>query len=653
MCDMNKAWLFNQGKNYQSYRMLGARPDISPQGEQGYRFAVWAPRAVSVSVTGDFNGWDPVADLLNPYGTTGIWQGFVAGAVQWQRYKYAVQAQSGQITLKADPFARHAETRPGTASILYDADEDYEWGDGEFTSNRCDARQAGPLNIYEVHLGSWRRYADGNVFSYREIAHQLADYCVDMGYNAVELMPLMEYPLDASWGYQVTGYFAATSRYGTPADLKYLIDILHRSGLRVILDWVPSHFPKDDFALALFDGEPLFEEPDTRKGEHKGWGTLAFNYSLMEVRSFLLSSAWFWVDEFHADGLRFDAVSSMIFLNFGRPEAELNHNGTYENLEAIDFLKATTSLLREHFPHCILAAEESSAYPDVTTPVSEGGLGFTHKWNMGWMNDTLSYMESDYYARGQFHDKITFTMMYAFEENFILPFSHDEVVHGKKSLLGRMPGDYWRQFASLRACFMYQMSHPGAKLNFMGNEFAPYLEWRFYEQLEWFMLQYPRHREMHDFVKQLNHFYLSRPAFWEIERSWDGFHWLDADDRENSIFSYARCGHDDNEIIVVILNMTPAPYDTYRIYVPKKGRYKLVLSSDATCYGGSGFGGSNLQETTYTSTQDELNDNGPDKPETTEHNSHTENSSRGLPWIELPVPPLSGMYLLYDGDTLQ
>jgi len=640
---MNQAWLFNQGKNYQSYRMLGAHPAVSPEGDHGYRFAVWAPRAQCVSVVGDFNGWDPRSHFLQPYGTTGIWHGFVSGARDWQRYKYAVSTRSGQVLLKADPFARHAETRPGTASILYNYENDYAWGDGEFMAGRRDALEASPLNIYEVHLGS---------------------------YNAVEFMPLTEYPLDASWGYQVSGYFAATSRYGTPADLKFLIDTLHQAGIRVILDWVPSHFPRDSFALARFDGEPLFEDPDTRRGEHKDWGTLVFNYGLTEVRSFLLSSAWFWIDEFHADGLRVDAVSSMIYLNFGRPDAEPNKWGTFDHLEAIDFIKALNSMVREHFPHCIVAAEESSPYPDVTTPVSEGGLGFTHKWDMGWMNDTLSYMEADYYARGQFHDKITFSMVYAFRENFILPFSHDEVVHGKKSLLGRMPGDQWRQFASLRACYMYQMSHPGAKLNFMGNEFAPFIEWRYYEELEWFMLQYPRHREMQAFCRDLNHLYREKTPFWEIDRSWEGFQWIDPDDRENSVFSYVRVNGGQKEMIVVLLNMTPASFESYRVPVPKAGNYRLLLNSDDLRYGGSGYGGLESGHTVFHSfaaagsgaggASDRQGEacctEGGGRGETGSHDHGAYPPSDGLQSrpqpsqvIDLPLPPLAGLYLLYEG----
>lgn len=629
---MNQAWLFNRGENYQSYRMLGSRPHISPQGDQGYQFAVWAPRASQVRVVGDFNGWDPEADFLQAYGTTGIWQGFVPGAADWQRYKYAIQTRAGQLLLKADPFARHAETRPGTASILYRGEDDYSWEDDGFLASRKSAREAGPLNIYEVHLGSWRRHAGGQVYNYRDLARPLADYCLDMGYNAVEFMPLMEYPLDASWGYQVTGYFAVTSRYGTPADLKYLIDILHQSGIRVILDWVPSHFPKDDFALARFDGQALFEDPDSRRGEHGDWGTLVFNYGLSEVRSFLLSSAWFWVQEFHADGLRVDAVSSMIYANFGRPEAAANRLGTYEHLEAIDFLKQMNQIMSRHFPHCILAAEESTPYPHVTLPVEEGGLGFTHKWNMGWMNDTLSYMETDYYARGQVHDKITFSLTYAFQENFILPFSHDEVVHGKKSLLGRMPGDPWRQFASLRTCYMYQMAHPGAKLNFMGNEYAPFMEWRYYEELEWFMLGYPRHRAMSDFVRDLNHLYLRHPALWEEERSWEGFQWLLADQKADCVFAFVRTAGEGKERLIAVLNMTPRAYESYWIPVADRGCYSLLLNSDDPRYGGSGYG----------------------TPEEAERLLFTEEADdQGIssPGLRMALPPLAGLYLKYMGES--
>lgn len=648
---MDQAYLFNNGTNYQSYKLLGSRPETDASGEAGFFFAVWAPHATQVSVVGDFNGWDPESDVMTPRGTTGIWQTFVPGAQEFQRYKYVLRTPSGETLLKADPYARHCETRPGTASILYDADHDYEWTDGAYLQNRKNATDAAPLNIYEVHLGSWRRYDDGNVYSYREIAPQLASYVKSMGYNAVEFMPLTEYPLDESWGYQVTGYFAATSRYGTPADLKYLIDTLHRDNIKVILDWVPGHFPRDEFALALFDGAPLYEHPDVKRGENRQWGTLNFNYNLAEVRSFLMSSAWFWLDEFHVDGLRYDAVSSMLYLNFGRDDAEPNEQGGFDNLEAIHFLKTLNPLLREHFPHAILAAEESSAYPLVTTPVEQGGLGFTHKWNMGWMNDTLQYMCADYYARSQFHDKMTFSMMYAFHERFILPFSHDEVVHGKKSLLGRMPGDYWRQFASLRACYMYQMSHPGGKLNFMGNEFSPFIEWRYYEELEWFLLQYPSHRAMHTFVSDLNQIYLTHPAFWEVDRSWAGFEWMEANDRSNSVFTYARFSEARRQTVVVALNMTPASYEIFRLKVPQPGQYRVLLNSDAQKYYGSGF--EDVTDNVFTAQSSESRKS-PGTNMIAEKNDEVGRCGGEQAdeyHILLPLPPLAGLYLLRDNDV--
>ena len=587
---MNQAYLFNNGENYQSYKMLGAKPDINHDGEPGYRFAVWAPNAKAINVVGDFNHWNVERDALQPYGTTGIWTGFIVGVEQWQRYKYAVTTEEGRIILKADPFARHAETRPNTASILYDPD-DYIWQDDDWMSSRPIAIEAGPLNIYECHLGSWRRYADNNVYTYREIAPQLAAYLQEMGYNAVELMPVNEYPHDDSWGYQVTGYFAITSRYGTPADFKYLVDTLHLAGIKVIIDWVPAHFPRDDFALANFDGKPIYEYPNIRMMEHPSWGTLVFNYGLAEVKSFLMSSAWMLLDEFHADGLRIDAVSSIISLNFGHADEFkiFNNEGGEENVEGIAFLQQLNRTIRTNMPEVLMIAEESTDRWGVTAPVEEGGLGFTHKWNMGWMNDSLEYMKSDYYARGKVHEKITFSLYYAFSERFVLPFSHDEVVHGKKTLLGRMPGDYWRQFASLRSLYVYQYTHPGAKLNFMGNEFAPYTEWRHYEELEWFMLKYPRHKSMQDFVRELNHFYLENSALWEDDRSWEGFSWVMADDDENSVFAYIRRNADQSEEILCVLNFTPKSFPGYKLVMPGEGSWRLALDSDAERFGGSSY----------------------------------------------------------------
>ncbi|MDD2363345.1 MAG: 1,4-alpha-glucan branching protein GlgB [Eubacteriales bacterium] len=653
---MNQAYLFNNGKNYQSYKMLGSRPDVSAEGERGYRFAVWAPRAAHVSVVGDFNGWDPEIHTMAAYGTTGIWHVFIPDAIEYQRYKYAIRTPEGRVLLKADPYARHAETRPNTASILYDAEDDYDWQDADFRANRQPIEESAPLNIYEIHLGSWRRYADGNTFSYRDIAPQLASYVKEMGYNAVEIMPIMEHPLDASWGYQISGYFAPTSRYGKPSDLKFLIDTLHQHGIKVILDWVPGHFPRDDFGLANFDGKPLYEYADSIRSDQPNWGTLVFDFSLAEVRSFLLSNAWYWLDEFNVDGLRVDAVSSIVYLNFGREysASARNVNGGYENLEAISFIQELNTLVRENFPYAIMAAEESSTFPNVTKAAAEGGLGFSHKWNMGWMNDTLQYMTSDYYARGQFHDKITFSMMYSFSERFILPFSHDEVVHGKKSLLGRMPGDYWRQFASLRTCYMYQMSFPGSKLNFMGNEFAPFIEWRYYEELEWFLLQYPNHKGMFDFVRNLNHIYLEYPALWEVEDSWDGFEWIASDDRENSIFAYARYAEDRRQTIIAVLNMTPASYKHYKLNVPHPGRYKLLLNSDDSAYQGSSYAGLEQGHTIFWAKPEKekrqsLEAKMMDLASPLEQEVGDDSGGSGF-FIEMPLPPLAGLYLLYEGE---
>ncbi len=596
---MNQAYLFNKGLNYQSYNLLGAHPLDRGDQPSGYRFAVWAPFAKNVSVVGDFNNWDRDANPLERDHDTGIWQGVVTEAKQWQRYSYMVHGADDRVVQKADPFARHAETRPNIASILYDGRNDYEWEDKEWLANRPSAFDPQPLNIYEVHLGSWRRYEDGNVYNYRTTAVELAEYLLEMGYIAVEVMPITEYPLDASWGYQVTGYFAPTSRYGTPADFKFFVDHMHANGIRVILDWVPAHFPKDSFGLARFDGTPLFEYADSRIGEHKSWGTLVFDYSKKEVLSFLLSSAWFWLDEFHIDGFRFDAVSSMIYLDYDRDEFVRNVDGGNENHEALDFLRNINDLMHKHFPGVLMIAEESTAYPYITKPTSEGGLGFSHKWNMGWMHDTLKYMSLDYIHRPFHHNQLSFSMTYAFSENYILSLSHDEVVHGKKSLIDRMPGDIWRKFANYRAMMMYMMSHPGGKLNFMGGEFAQFIEWRFKEELQWFMLQHENHQKFHNFMKVLNHFYLDSPAFWEQDNNWMGFEWNQADDYENSVYIYTRVGKYENQIILVILNLTPAVIENYELEAPRYGSYRVVLNSDDSRYGGSCYWGEDSADTEH------------------------------------------------------
>jgi 1,4-alpha-glucan branching enzyme len=466
-------------------------------------------------------------------------------------------------------------------------------------AGRPDALAAGPLNIYEVHLGSWRRAPDGSCLNYRDIARQLGPYLRQMGYNAVELLPVMEHPLDESWGYQVTGFFSVTSRYGTPADFKFLVDTLHGLGIRVILDWVPAHFPRDSHGLACFDGAALFEYADRRIGEQPEWGTLVFDYGKSEVRSFLISSAWFWLQEMHADGLRFDAVSSMLYRDYGRADFLPNADGGKENYEAIAFLRQLNGLVREKLPSCLLIAEESTAWSKVSHPVSYGGLGFTHKWDMGWMHDTLDYLVRDFGDRGCHHNQLSFSMFYAFSERFILPLSHDEVVHGKRSLIGRMPGDIWRQAAGLRAFYLYQMTHPGGKLLFMGSEFGQFVEWRFGQELEWFLLENAHHRQLQDFVAALNHYYLAQPALWQTDTSWDGFAWIVADDAANSVYTYLRRAAPDpqeagrqpapEECRVVILNLSPEPRLAYRLGVPFPGPYRIDVNSDDRAFGGSGY----------------------------------------------------------------
>jgi 1,4-alpha-glucan branching enzyme len=621
---MDLGYLFNTGNNHRSYNFLGSFPVFEGKEVTGYRFAVWAPRARAVSVAGDFNDWSDDHNPLIKNENTGIWNGIADGAKQWDRYKYRITGADGRVYMKGDPFARHFETRPKDASILYDPD-DYEWGDEKYCSERVDALTARPINIYEMHLGSWRRHADGNFMTYREIAGDLADYCNEMGYTHVELMPIMEHPLDDSWGYQITGYYAVTSRFGTPADFKFFVDHLHLNGIAVILDWVPAHFPKNLEGLVRFDGSPCFEYEDPRIGEHREWGTYVFDYDKSEVRSFLISNAVFWIHEFHVDGIRVDAVSSMIYRNYGRTDFILNVNGGVDNLEAVDFIRQLNSIIREHYPHVMMIAEESTSWAKVTHPVSEGGLGFTHKWNMGWMHDTLDYFETDSYARIWHHDQFCFSMVYAFSENFILCLSHDEIVHGKKSLLDKMPGDIWRKFASLRTLFMYMMAHPGAKLLFMGSEFAPFIEWRFYEQLEWFMLNYDAHRFLKEFSAELNHFYISERSMWVRDRSWEGFEWVDISDRDNSVFIFRRKGEEQDRDLYVAMNMIPVPIVRYRIPVAEPGHYRVVMNSDNACYGGSGY------PTGDDDTRDFLTVDG---------------ACKGKPcYLEINLPPLSGIYI--------
>ena len=571
---------FYGGSATELYRTLGAHrtPD-------GWVFRVWAPHAGSVSVVGDFCAWDPTAHPMRRL-DGGIWETEVAGLSEYDTYKFAVTAQSGAVTFKADPYAFHAETRPGTASKLYEL-AGYDWGDGAYLAAKQPVYDR-PLNIYEVHLGSWRRRENGDFYDYRSLADELSEYAADLGYNCVELMPVTEYPLDDSWGYQCTGYFAPTSRYGTPHDFMYFVDMMHRRGISVILDWVPAHFCKDEHGLIDFDGEPCYEYADPKKREHAGWGTRVFDYGRGEVKSFLLSSAAYWLREYHLDGLRVDAVASMLYLDYGREAGEWtpNKNGGHENLEAIDFLRALNTAAFAIDPNVMMVAEESSAYPMVTRPIYLGGLGFGFKWNMGWMNDMLAYIKLDPVYRKYHHDKLTFSLMYAFSENYILPFSHDEVVHGKHSMLDKQPGDLWKKVAGLRALYGYTMAHPGKKLLFMGGEFGHFIEWKYDDQLDWFLLLYENHPQVQQCCKRLNEIYRTTPALYQIDDSWDGFQWIQANDSDNSIVAFLRTDKRGNSLLCVT-NFTPVFHPQYRIGLPQMGTLTECFNTDRKEYGGS------------------------------------------------------------------
>ena len=578
---------FFGGTSCEAYRYLGAHC-TRREGEDGYVFRVWAPNAARVSVTGDFCAWDEGAFPM-ARSEHGLWERFIPGLKQFDAYKYAVTSAQGKTVLKADPYAFHAETRPGTASKLYDL-PDYRWGDGAWRAGRASAPiDRSPLNIYEVHLGSWRRRENGDFYDYRSLAHDLADYIAGLGYNCVELMPVTEYPLDDSWGYQCTGYFAATSRYGTPKDFMYFIDHLHQKGISVILDWVPSHFCKDAHGLIDFDGTPCYEYADPNKREHAGWGTRVFDYGRGEVRSFLLSSAAFWLREFHLDGLRVDAVASMLYLDYGREDGNWtrNRNGGRENLEAIDFLRALNKTAYAIDPNVLMVAEESTAWPLVTRPPQDGGLGFTLKWNMGWMNDMCHYLKLDPWFRQFHHKDITFSLMYAFSENFVLPISHDEVVHMKGSLRGKMPGDERQQLSGVRAFTAYLLAHPGKKLTFMGAELGQWHEWDFAGQLDWYLLENEENRQLHRFFKDINAFYLSQSPLWDIDFSWEGFEWLVADDNHNNVVVFLRRDREGRALIAAV-NFSPVGQGEYRFGVPSKKHYREVFTTDRAEYGGTG-----------------------------------------------------------------
>ena len=578
---------FYGGTNSEAYRYLGAHR-TRRSGKDGYVFRTWAPNAAHVSVVGDFCGWNGYAHPMEK-NADGFWECFVPSLKRYDTYKFAVTAQTGETVLKADPYAFHAETRPGTASKLYDLGG-YRWGDDEWRASRAKAPlDRSPLNIYEVHLGSWRRHENGDFYDYRTLARELADHVLDLGYNCVELMPVTEYPLDDSWGYQCTGYFAATSRYGTPRDFMYFVDHLHQKGISVILDWVPSHFCKDAHGLIDFDGTPCYEYADPNKREHEGWGTRVFDYGRGEVKSFLLSSAAFWLREFHVDGLRVDAVASMLYLDYGRENGRWtpNINGGHENLEAIDFLRALNETAFSVDPNALMVAEESTAWPLVTRPAKDGGLGFNLKWNMGWMNDMCHYLKLDPWFRQFHHKDITFSLMYAFSENFVLPISHDEVVHMKGSLRGKMPGDDRQQLAGVRAFTAYMLAHPGKKLTFMGAELGQWHEWDFASQLDWYLLENEKNRQLHRFFKDINAFYLSQSPLWDIDFSWEGFEGLVPDDNHNNVVVFLRRDRKGRELIAAV-NFSPVAQGEYRFGVPPKKRYREVFTTDCAEYGGTG-----------------------------------------------------------------
>ena len=593
-------WLkeYLQGQSLHCWQELGSHPAVL-DGAAGWRFRVWAPRAQGVSVIGDFNGWDRSCHPMVPL-EGGVWESFIPGLTRYDSYQFSILSPDGRVLNKADPYAFHAETRPGTASKLYDI-AGYPWGGKKWMVWR--ARHLvyhSPLNIYEVHLGSWRRTGEGEFLSYRDMARWLVPYVKEMGYTHVELMPVMEHPLDASWGYQCTGYFAPTSRFGTPHDFMYLVDELHQAGVGVILDWVPAHFPRDAFGLYEFDGTPTYEYADPRKGTHQEWGTQVFDYGRREVRSFLTSSALFWLEQYHIDGLRVDAVASMLYLDYGRQGGEWvpNDQGGNENWEAVSFLRHLNRAIFSAHPDVLMIAEESTAWPHVTGVLDAGkeALGFNLKWNMGWMNDALHYQRLDPYFRQFNHRDVTFSLMYAFSENFVLPISHDEVVHMKGSLLNKMPGDDPQKFAGVRAFYTYMLTHPGKKLMMMGSEFGQWNEWHYEHSLDWHLLEQDcedgeRHRQLQAFFKAANAFYLAHSQLWELDFSWEGFQWVFADDNSANTLLYLRKNR-KGEPLLIAVNFSPVHRKGYRVGVPIPGTYRLVFNSDEAAFGGTGAGDS-------------------------------------------------------------
>lgn len=584
--DSYASYLFHEGTNYQAYKMFAPEKGVE-NCEDGWYFTVWAPNAKAVSVVGDFNNWEAGRTPMTS-SDDGVWSTFVPGVKQYDAYKYAVTDYNGKTVFKCDPYGLHFETAPANASKLYDL-SGYRWKDRKWMKDRENYNPYGsPMNIYEMHFGSWRKYDDGNFINYTAMADEIIPYVKKMGYTHIEIMPLTEYPFEGSWGYQVTGMFAPTSRYGTPKDLMEFIDRCHRAGIGVILDWVLAHFPRDEHGLSNFDGTPLYEYADPRKGEHKEWGTKIYDFGKNEVKSYLISAAMFWFDVYHIDGIRCDAVASMLYLDYGRKDGEWvpNQYGGNYNLEARDFLRQMNTAILSKYHGALTIAEESTAYPMITKPAYDGGLGFNFKWNMGWMNDSLHYISTDPFFRKDNHNDLTFAITYAYSENYILPISHDEVVHGKCSMINKIPGDYDQKFEDLKAFYGFMIGHPGKKLNFMGNEFAQFIEWNYAQPLDWFLLNYPRHKAFQKFIKDLNAFYLENKALWQLDCSYDGFKWIVVDDNTQNIVSFMRRAA-DGEYVICIVNFSPVERLKYVMGVPEGATYKADLYSALKKYGGA------------------------------------------------------------------